>query len=180
MTKPINIARMLVQRMLALLADRRARHTEDAATLLGAPELARQRRSLFLRHLDCGSCNGCELELNALANPLYDSERFGIQFEASPRHADALALTGPLTRNLETAARLTFEAMSQPRCIVTIGDCALNGGIFRDSYATVVRPALLEQAIVAHVAGCPPTPTDMLRALVRLPTMRHTPERTRQ
>lgn len=103
------------------------------------PGLMAKRRSIFIRHLDCGSCNGCELELNALNNPIYDLERFGIQFEASPRHADVLFMTGPFTRNLEEAARLTLQAMSEPSRIITIGDCARDGGIFKDSYAVTTR-----------------------------------------
>jgi Ni,Fe-hydrogenase III small subunit len=121
--------------------------------------------------LDCGSCNGCELELNALNNPIYDIERFGIQFEASPRHADVLVMTGPFTRNLEEAARLTFEAMSEPRRIVTIGDCAKDGGIFKESYAVTARPPEMEAVIQAtkiHVAGCPPAPEEILKALAKL------------
>ena len=133
------------------------------------PKQAAKRRSVFIRHLDCGSCNGCELELNALSNPIYDIERFGIQFEASPRHADVLVMTGPFTRNLEEAARLTFEAMPEPRRIVTIGDCAKDGGIFKNSYAVMDRPTKIENAIVDHVAGCPPTPEDILKALIKLP-----------
>jgi len=130
--------------------------------------LARERRSVFLRHLDCGSCNGCELELNALSNPLYDSERFGVKFEASPRHADILMLTGVFTRNLAEAADLTFAAMSEPRQIITVGDCAKDGGIFRDSYAVVRKPEKIESAIVAHVPGCPPAPADILRVLAQV------------
>lgn len=165
--RSVSMAWLLVERMLGLLAGRRTLYAEDAAARYG-PELARGHRSVFVRHLDCGSCNGCEIELSALVNPLYDIERFGIRFEASPRHADVLAMTGPFTRNLETAARLTYAAMTEPRCIVTIGDCAHDGGIFKDAYALADRPALLGQAIAAHVPGCPPTPEAILRTLARL------------
>jgi Ni,Fe-hydrogenase III small subunit len=120
-----------------------------------------------MRHLDCGSCNGCELELSALTNPLYDMERFGISFVASPRHADVLIMTGPFTRRLAEAAQLMFEAMSTPRRIVAIGDCADDGGIFKESYAVAPRPDELERAIVARVRGCPPTPDEILEALVK-------------
>jgi Ni,Fe-hydrogenase III small subunit len=154
---------------LKTLFSRGKLHTENPPL----PDLTAKRRSIFIRHLDCGSCNGCELELNALNNPVYDIERFGIQFEASPRHADVLVMTGPFTRNLEEAARLTFEAMSQPRRIVTIGDCAKDGGIFKESYAVKARPPELEDAIKAtdiHVSGCPPTPQKILQVLLALDT----------
>ncbi len=139
------------------------------------PELARRPRSVFLRHLDCGSCNGCELELVALSNPIYDSERYGIKFEASPRHADALVLTGPMTRNLVEAARLTLEAMPVRR-VVTIGDCtcdedsANEKNVFRDSYAVTELPEELRKALIpgGHVPGCPPIPEAILVALASL------------
>lgn len=122
-------------------------------------------RSVFIRHLDCGSCNGCELELNALSNPIYDAAQYGIHFEASPRHADVLAMTGAFTRNLEDAAEYTLGAMPEPR-IITIGDCAKDGGVFSKGYATKARPDGIEAAIVAHVPGCPPSPQDVLGVLL--------------
>jgi Ni,Fe-hydrogenase III small subunit len=125
--------------------------------------------SLFIRHLDCGSCNACELELNALANPIYDSAQWGIHFEASPRHADILALTGPYVRSLDRAAQSTLEAMPVPR-IVTIGDCAQNAGEFQNSYAIIPYPEKVSKAIIAHVPGCPPSPDDILRALFDIAT----------
>lgn len=131
----------------------------------GDERLVDKPRSAFLRHLDCGSCNACEVELVALGNPLYDSERFGIKFEASPLHADALVLTGVFTRNLAEAAELTLAAMSEPKRIITVGDCAADGGIFKGSYALASRPPEIENAIVGHVPGCPPAPADILRAL---------------
>ena len=140
-------------------------HSED----LHLPDLAAGKRSLFIRHLDCGSCNGCEMELNALNNPVYDIQRFGIRFEASPRHADLLAMTGPFTRNLEQAARLTLEAMPG-KIIVAVGDCAVHGGVFRDSYAVMAtRPDDIEDAIKVRIEGCPPSPLDILKALAGLP-----------
>lgn len=122
-------------------------------------------RSLFIRHLDCGSCNACELELNALANPIYDSAQWGIHFEASPRHADVLALTGPYVRSLDRAAQATLAAMPVPR-IITIGDCAQHGGKFQDSYAVIPYPEKIGKAIIVHVPGCPPPPDDILNALL--------------
>lgn len=130
--------------------------------------ITKQRgRSIFIRHLDCGSCNACELELNALVNPVYDIAQYGIHFEASPRHADVLAMTGCFTRSLKDAALATVEAMPVPR-IITVGDCAKDDGIFKDSYAVTHRPVEIENAIIAHVEGCPPSPQKILQALLDL------------
>ena len=137
------------------------RHGEDHGAIHGSP------RSLFLRHLDCGSCNACELELNALTNPLYDLGRWGIRFEASPRHADVLVLTGPYVRGLDRAARATVEAMPVPR-IVTVGDCAAQETILKDAYGIVAMPDEIKNAVRAHVSGCPPSPRELLEALLRL------------
>src|ERR1700686_5092194 len=104
------------------------------------------RGSLWIRHLDCGSCNGCELELTALENPIYDAQHLGIEFKSSPRHADMVAMTGPFTRNLAEAAQLTVQAMPVPR-VVLIGDCAINKGIYVGSYALANRPPEIEDAI---------------------------------
>ena len=144
-----------------ILAQLIEKKRKSLATLSGQP------CSLFIRHLDCGSCNACELELNALANPIYDSARWGIHFEASPRHADILALTGPYVCSLDRAARSTLEAMPIPR-IVTIGDCTSEDSEFRNSYAVIPYPASVEKAIIAHVPGCPPSPEDILQALLHL------------
>src|ERR1700686_4990566 len=112
----------------------------------GIPVRMWPRRSLWIRHLDCGSCNGCELELTALENPVYDAQHLGIEFKPSPRHADVVAMTGPFTRNLAEAAQLTVQAMPVPR-VVLIGDCAINKGIYVGSYALANRPPEIEDAI---------------------------------
>ncbi len=123
--------------------------------------------SLFIRHLDCGSCNACELELSALANPIFDSAQWGIHFEASPRHADVLVLTGPYVRSLDKAARLTLEAMPVPR-IITVGDCAQEAGDFKNSYSVKPYPEEIRQAIIAHIPGCPPAPEKILEAILQV------------
>jgi Ni,Fe-hydrogenase III small subunit len=124
-------------------------------------------RSLSIREIDAGSCNGCELEIHALNNAYYDVERFGLRFVASPRHADVLLVTGPVTKNMQEALRRTYEATPDPKWVVAVGDCALNGGCFAGSYA--VAGGVSEVLPVdLHVRGCPPTPTDILRGLLTL------------
>jgi len=123
------------------------------------------RRSMRLRHLDAGSCNGCESELTALLNPFYDLQRFGLDIVASPRHADALLVTGPVSRHLETAVRRTDEATPRPRLIVAVGDCACHGGVCAGSFATLegVQPVL---PVNVRIPGCPPEPLALLRGLL--------------
>jgi Ni,Fe-hydrogenase III small subunit len=123
------------------------------------------RRSMRLRHLDAGSCNACESELQALLNPFYDLRRFGIDVVASPRHADGLLVTGPPARHLEEALRLTDEATPRPRLIVAVGDCACHGGFCAGSFATLEGV----QAVVpvdVRIPGCPPRPETILRGLL--------------
>lgn len=123
------------------------------------------RGSLKLRHLDAGSCNACESELSALLNPFYDVQRFGIDLVASPRHADGLLLTGPVTRHLEEAVRLTDEATPRPRLLVAVGDCACDGGFCRDSFA-ILGGAGAVAPIDVRIPGCPPRPAAILAALL--------------
>lgn len=126
---------------------------------------ARLGRSLAIRQVDAGSCNGCELEIHALNNPYCDLERFGVHFVASPRHADALLVTGPVSRHMETALRRTWRAMPAPKWVIAAGDCACNGGEFGCSYAC---RSGVDQVLPVDVGipGCPPTPLDLLRALL--------------
>jgi Ni,Fe-hydrogenase III small subunit len=130
---------------------------------------ARRRlgRSLSIREVDAGSCNGCELEIHALNNAFYDLERFGLRFVASPRHADVLLVTGPVTKNMREALERTYNATPDPKWVVAVGDCALDGGIFAGSYAVVGGVDSLLPVDV-HIRGCPPRPGDLLSGLLAL------------
>jgi Ni,Fe-hydrogenase III small subunit len=124
-------------------------------------------RSLSIREVDAGSCNACELELHALNNAYYDVERFGLRFVASPRHADVLLVTGPVTKNMREALERTYRAMPAPKWVVAVGDCAANGGLFRESYACV--GGVSEVLVVdLHIPGCPPPPIELLKGLLAL------------
>lgn len=122
-------------------------------------------RSLHVRHLDAGSCNGCDWEIAALLNPYHDVQRLGIDFVASPRHADLLLVTGIMTRNLEEAARRTYEAMPEPRLVVAVGACAISGGVFAGTYAG--RDGIGDVLpIDVLVPGCPPRPEALIHGLL--------------
>src|ERR1700688_5029133 len=122
-------------------------------------------RALCIRHIDAGSCNGCELEIHALNNPLYNLEGLGIRFVASPRHADLLLVTGPVSKHMEIALRRTFEATPDPKLVVALGDCGCTGGIFGESYASCGRVSNVLPVDVA-IPGCPPSPTRILAGLL--------------
>jgi Ni,Fe-hydrogenase III small subunit len=124
-------------------------------------------RSIAIREVDAGSCNGCELEIHALNNAIYDVERFGIKFVASPRHADVLLVTGPVTHNMRTALERTYAATPDPKWVVAVGDCAAGCGVFADSYATV---GSVEKVVPVDlvIRGCPPKPVDLLKGLLAL------------
>ena len=122
-------------------------------------------RALVIRQVDAGSCNGCELELHALNNPYYNIEGLGIRFAASPRHADMLLVTGPVTRHMEQALRIAYEAMPDPKLVVAVGDCGKDGGIFGESYATVGGLAKVIPVDVT-VPGCPPPPLAVLQGIL--------------
>lgn len=132
-------------------------------------ERARQHlgRSLSIRAVDAGSCNGCELELHALSNAFYDIERLGIRFVASPRHADILLVTGPVTKNMCGALKRTYNAMPNPKWVIGIGSCALNGGCFAGSYAVVGGVSEVVPVDI-HIPGCPPSPIEILQGLLAL------------
>ncbi len=143
----------------AALAELAARVNERSSKRLG--------RTLAIRQVDAGSCNGCELEIHALNNVLYDLERFGLRFVASPRHADVLLVTGPVTANMREALERTYNATPEPKWVVAVGDCALDGGVFAGSPACVggvhhVVP------VDMHIPGCPPPPVALLKGLLAL------------
>ena len=140
------------------------------AELAGEVDRAARRRlgrSLAIREVDAGSCNGCELEIHALNNIVYDLERFGFRFVASPRHADVLLVTGPVTHHMRQALERTYAATPDPKWVVAVGDCARDGGLFASSAACVggVRQVV---PVDLHISGCPPTPAQLLKGLLAL------------
>jgi Ni,Fe-hydrogenase III small subunit len=132
---------------------------------LNAEVLRRLGRALAIRHVDAGSCNGCELEIHCVNNPYYNLEGLGIRFVASPRHADLLLVTGPVSRNMEVALLRTYEATPEPKLVVALGDCGCDGGIFGESYASCGRVANVIPVDVA-VPGCPPTPSAIIQGIL--------------
>ena len=142
----------------------------ELAELAGKLDASAQRRlgrSLSIRQVDAGSCNGCELEIHALNNAFYDLERFGLKFVASPRHADVLFVTGPVTKNMREALERTYRATPSPKWVVAVGDCAIDGGLFAGSYA-VVGGVSAVVPVDLHIRGCPPRPRDLLSGLLAL------------
>jgi Ni,Fe-hydrogenase III small subunit len=143
---------------------------DAVAELAASVERAARRRlgrSLAIRQVDAGSCNGCELEIHALGNAYYDLERFGLRFVASPRHADVLLVTGPVTKNMREALERTYAATPAPKWVVAAGDCARNGGLFAGSYAVEGGVAQIVP-VDLHIPGCPPTPARLLEGLLAL------------
>jgi Ni,Fe-hydrogenase III small subunit len=128
-------------------------------------------RALCIRAVDAGSCNGCELEIHALNNPYYNLEGLGIRFVASPRHADMLLVTGPVSRHMEEALLRTYEATPEPKLVVAVGDCGCTGGVFGESYASCGRVSNVIPVDVA-VPGCPPTPTALMQGILTAVTAR--------
>ena len=164
--------RILLESMLSRPLTEAPPAADDAmlAELAGKVDAAARRRlgrSLSIREVDAGSCNGCELEIHALNNAFYDLERFGLRFVASPRHADVLMVTGPVTRNMREALERTYNATPDPKWVVAIGDCAANGGIFAGSYAVAggVKDVI---PVDLHIRGCPPRPVQLLQGLLAL------------
>ena len=143
----------------AALAELAARVNQASDRKLG--------RTLAIRQVDAGSCNGCELEIHALNNALYDLERFGFRFVASPRHADVLLVTGPVTANMRQALERTYQATPDPKWVVAVGHCARDGGVFAGSPACVGGVSAVVP-VDLHIAGCPPSPTALLAGLLAL------------
>jgi Ni,Fe-hydrogenase III small subunit len=164
--------KLLFQSLVQMPLTEPAPSTDDRALaeVGAAPKrVARRRlgRSLSIREVDAGSCNGCELEIHALNNAYYDLERFGLRFVASPPHADVLLVTGPVTKNMSTALERTYNATPNPKWVVAVGDCARDGGCFAGSYA-VLRGVAQVVPVDLHVPGCPPPPLEILRGLLAL------------
>ena len=122
-------------------------------------------RALVIRHVDAGSCNGCELEIHALNNPYYNLEAIGIKFAASPRHADLLLVTGPVAKNMEVAVKRAYDATPEPKLVVAVGDCGCSGGIFGESYASCGRVSNIIPVDVS-IPGCPPTPLQLMQGIL--------------
>ena len=164
--------RILLESMLSRPLTEAPPAADDAmlAELAGKVDAAARRRlgrSLSIREVDAGSCNGCELEIHALNNAFYDLERFGLRFVASPRHADVLMVTGPVTKNMREALERTYKSTPDPKWVVAVGDCAANGGVFAGSYAVAggVKDVI---PVDLHIRGCPPRPLQLLQGLLAL------------
>ena len=172
--------KLLLQTLLRRPVTEAAPPVEDAAlaelaNVLDRAAKRRLGRSLSIREVDAGSCNGCELEIHALQNAFYDLERFGLRFVASPRHADVLLVTGPVTRNMREALERTYAATPDPKWVVAVGDCAADGGIFAGSYA-VVGGVNKVVPVDLHIRGCPPDPVALLKGLLALMEPERKPE----
>jgi Ni,Fe-hydrogenase III small subunit len=154
---------------VGLVTETAAAGTAETAEIVRAIDARARKifgRSLAIREVDAGSCNGCELEITALGNPVYDCERFGVRFVASPRHADLLLVTGPVTRNMEVPLRKTWEATPDPKLVVAVGDCARTCGVFQGSYALA---GSVDKVIPVDVfiSGCPPEPIEILQGILK-------------
>lgn len=168
----MSLPRLLAEGLLRTALTEAALAPGDIAELGAAFDAAARRRlgrSLSIRQVDAGSCNACELEIHALSNAYYDLERFGLRFVASPRHADVLLVTGPVTLNMKEALQRTWSATPAPKWVVAAGGCAIDGGLFAGSYACA-RGVEAVLPVTLHIPGCPPTPKALLRGLLTLLT----------
>lgn len=164
--------KLLLESLIRAPLTERAPAPDEAALAELAATLDRAARrhlgrSLAIRQIDAGSCNGCELEIHALNNALYDLERFGLRFVASPRHADVLMVTGPVTKNMRLALERTHAATPDPKWVVAVGDCAADGGLFAGSYAVAGGVGTVVP-VDLHIRGCPPSPAELLAGLLAL------------
>jgi Ni,Fe-hydrogenase III small subunit len=160
----------LLQGLRSPLTEGRPQPDPALAVLATTLDRAARRKlghSLAIREVDAGSCNGCELEIQALNNAFYDLEHYGLRFVASPRHADVLIVTGPVTKNMREALERTWRATPDPKWVVAVGDCAADGHVFAGSYAVVGGVATVVPVDLV-IRGCPPTPTQLLRGLLSL------------
>ena len=167
----MSIPKLLLESLKGPLTETAPGPDEAAlAALAQRVDIAARRRlgrSLAIRHVDAGSCNGCELEIHALSNAFYDLERFGLRFTASPRHADVLTVTGPVALNMREALERTYAAMPAPKWVVAVGGCAVDGGLFAGGYAAMNGVSGVLKVDV-RIPGCPPTPTALLEGLLSL------------
>lgn len=145
----------------------KAEASPEPISLEAAEKTKPFRRSLTIREVDTGSCNACEMEMNALANPVYDVERFGVHIAASPRHADALVVTGPVTVNMEKPLKDVYKQTPDPKIVIALGDCAIHCGMFKGSYA-VTGPVERHVPVDVRIPGCPPRPVEILNVLASL------------
>jgi len=157
-TRPVNLKTFGEEKLIA---------AKTEAVGLELKKIIRKKfgRSLNIREVDAGSCGACESEIIALNNPVYDIQRFGISFVASPRHADCLLVTGPVSKNMAIALRKTYDAMPEPKFVITAGDCALDGGVFKEAYYTEKGVKNIVP-VTFHIPGCPPKPLDIIKALL--------------
>jgi Ni,Fe-hydrogenase III small subunit len=163
----MSMARLLAEGLLGPALTEPRPHLGELGDQLGAAARRRLGRSLSIRQVDAGSCNACELEIHALSNAYYDLERFGLRFVASPRHADVLLVTGPATLNMKEALERTYNATPAPKWVVAVGGCAIDGGLFADSYACA-RGIGAVLPVDLRISGCPPTPAALLKGLLTL------------
>ncbi|MFA6217803.1 MAG: hydrogenase [Candidatus Omnitrophota bacterium] len=161
-----SIKKGLVTQEVKLPEQARLQEVESLGKELKDVILALYGRSLHLREVDTGSCGACESELISLNNPLYDIQRFGIDFVASPRHADALVVTGPVSKNMVLALKKTFACVPEPKFVITIGDCACQGGVFAQSYYTANDIQAITGRVALHIPGCPPEPLVIMQQLL--------------
>jgi len=147
------------------LVTKPAKEFEDLGRELKSEIYKKFGRSFHIRQVDTGSCNACISEIIATTNPIYDIQRFGIDFVASPRHADAILVTGPVSKNMALALKKTYDAMPEPKFVITLGNCAKDGGLFKDSYY-VENGVSNILPVDAHVPGCPPNPTEIIKAIL--------------
>jgi Ni,Fe-hydrogenase III small subunit len=159
------LLKILKTGMLTEPAPQAREEWRDRAPLIRDEILRILGRALVIRQVDAGSCNGCELELHALNNPYYNLEGMGIRFAASPRHADMLLVTGPVSRHMERALKIAYEAMPDPKLVVAVGDCGRDGGIFGESYATCGGVSKVLPVDVT-IPGCPPAPLAVLQGIL--------------